>query len=80
MSDMGRDLHLARSSSTFFFKSGMWFNLIKSASLEKTLIPKYLIFPDAVEWKNWKEQLIGRTVDFNQLLNNLRLLRKSLLM
>ncbi len=51
MSDMGRDLHLARSSSTFF-KSGMWFNLIKSASLEETLIPKYLYFQIAVEWKN----------------------------
>ncbi len=38
MSDMGRDLHLVRSSSTFF-KSGMWFNLIKSASLGETLIP-----------------------------------------
>ncbi len=61
MSDMGRDLHLIRSSSTFF-KSGMWFNLIKSASLGETLIPKYLIFPDcsgvgrilegAINWKN----------------------------
>ncbi len=61
MSDMGRDLHLVRSSSTFF-KSGMWFNLIKSASLGETLIPKYLIFSrlqwsgrileGAINWKN----------------------------
>ncbi len=64
----GRDLHLVRSSSTFF-KSGMWFNLIKSASLEETLIPKYLIFPDCSGVEEfWKEQLIGRTVDFNQFI------------
>uniref|UniRef100_A0A3B3QAK8 Uncharacterized protein n=1 Tax=Paramormyrops kingsleyae TaxID=1676925 RepID=A0A3B3QAK8_9TELE len=42
---MVRDFHLARSSSTFF-KSGMWFNLVKSASLGETLIPKYLIYSD----------------------------------
>ncbi len=80
MSDMGRDLHLVRSSSTFF-KSGMWFNLIKSANLGETLIPKYLIFPDCSGVEEfWKEQLIGRTVILTSLLNNLRLLRKSLLM
>ncbi len=80
MSDMGRDLHLARSSSTFF-KSGMWFNLIKSASLEETLIPKYLIFPDCSGVEEfWKEQLIGELLILTSLLNNLRLLRKSLLM
>ncbi len=68
MSDMGRDLHLVRSSSTFF-KSGMWFNLIKSASLGETLIPKYLIFPDCSRVEEfWKEQLIVRTVDFNQFI------------
>ncbi len=59
----------------------MWFNLIKSASLGETLIPKYLIFPDCSGVEEfWKEQLIGRTVDLTSLLNNLRLLRKSLLM
>ena len=69
MSDMGRHFHLARSPSTFF-KSGIWFNLVRSASLGETLIPKYFIFPDCsgVEEELWKEQLIGRTVDFDQLI------------
>ncbi len=80
MSDMCRDLHLVRSSSTFF-KSGMWFNLIKSASLVETLIPKYLIFPDCSGVEEfWKAQLIGELLILTSLLNNLRLLRKSLLM
>ncbi|MEQ2290069.1 hypothetical protein AMECASPLE_039551 [Ameca splendens] len=36
MSDMGRDFHLAKSSSTFFFKRGIWFSFVKSANLGET--------------------------------------------
>ncbi len=66
---MPRDLHLVRSSSTFF-KSGMWFNLIKSASLVETLIPKYLIFQIAVEWRigDRRRNSLEELFDFNQFI------------
>lgn len=65
---MCTDFHLARSST--FFKTGMWFRLVKSASLGETLMPKNLIYRDCndVNEELWKKQLIRGIDDFNQFI------------